>query len=43
MRRLTFDIDDDLYYAIKLYCAKHKIKTMKEFITATIKDKINQS
>ena len=39
MKRLTFDIDQDLFYELKIYCAKNKI-TMKDFITNLIKEKL---
>lgn len=41
MKRLTFDIDQDLFYEIKIYCAKNKI-SIKDFITNLIKEKLKK-
>ena len=41
MKRLTFDIDLDLFYELKVYCAKNKI-TMKDFISNLIRQKLKK-
>lgn len=41
-KRIAIELDEDIYYKVKVYCATQKI-TIKEFLTDLIKDKINQS
>ena len=41
MKRITFDVDDDLFYDIKLHCAKNKV-TIKEFLTNLVKKEISE-
>lgn len=39
MKRITFEIDDELFYMLKVYCIKNKI-TFRKFFTNHIKEKI---
>lgn len=41
MKRLTFDIDEDLFLEFKTYCVKHKT-SIKDLLTKIIKEKLNQ-
>lgn len=39
-KRISIEIDEEIYYKVKVYCATQKI-TIKEFLTDLIKNKIN--
>lgn len=39
IKRLTVELDEDVFYALKEYCVKNKI-TFKVLLTDLIKDKI---
>lgn len=41
MKRLTFDIDENLFYDLKVHCVKSK-KSIKDFLTTIIKENINK-
>lgn len=42
MKRLTFDINEQLFLEFKTYCVKHKI-SIKDLLTKIIQEKLNQS
>lgn len=42
MKRLTFDIDEQLFLEFKTYCVKHKI-SIKDLLTKIIQEKLNQN
>lgn len=39
MKRLTFDIDEELFCKFKIYCVKHKI-SIKDLLTKIIQEKL---
>ncbi len=39
IKRLTIELDEDVFYALKEYCAKNKT-TFKELLTEFITDKV---
>ena len=39
IKRLTIELDEDVFYDLKSFCVKNKI-TIKEFVTNIIKEKI---
>ena len=39
VKRVTFDLENDLFYKLKVYCAENKI-SIKDFVTELIKNKI---
>lgn len=41
MKRITIEVDEELFYSFKIYCIKHKT-TFKELITELIKEKIEK-
>lgn len=38
-KRITIEVDEEMFYQIKVYCAENKI-SVKELITNLIKDEI---
>lgn len=40
MKRMTFEIEKELFYKLKFYCIKHKI-TFRKFFTDYVKEKID--
>ena len=39
IKRLTFELDEEVFYKLKCYCAENKI-TFKDLLTEFIKDKV---
>lgn len=40
-KRLTIELDEDLFYSLKSYCVKNKT-TFKEFVTNKVLKEINK-
>lgn len=41
MKRITFDISEELYYKLKIYCIVNKT-SIKDLLTENIKEKIKE-
>lgn len=39
IKRLTFELDEEVFYKLKCYCAENKI-TFKDLLTEFIKEKV---
>ena len=38
-KRITIEVDEEMFYKIKVYCAENKV-SLKDFITNLIKEKL---
>lgn len=41
VKRLTFELEEDLFYSLKSYCVNKKI-SVKDYLTNLIKNNINE-